>query len=117
MAEKAKPTNNIKYTYIVYVSDRHISRLSEVVSSGLLAVKNTGYRNIALPPLRHQVMWKEIENSDNGSNREIAIGLNRYFMDHPDSKIESIKIIKDDGPTIYAGLILAIEKHKILKRC
>jgi hypothetical protein len=43
------------------------------------------------------------------------MGLNRYFLEHPDPKIESIKIVVDDDPVIYIDLILEIEKYKLLK--
>ncbi len=115
-AEIAKPDSEIKFPDIVFVSDRYISRLSDILSSGLSAADNAGYRYIAFPPLRHDVIWREVENSNSEKNREIAIGLNQYFLDHPDSKIESIKIIIDDDPTVFTELILEIEKHKILKR-
>lgn len=113
--EKAIKMDNIKYPDIIFVSDRYISRLSEIVSSGLSAADKAGYRNIALPPLRHEVMWKIIENSDREKEREIAIGLERFFREHQDSKIESIKLIVDDNPIVFTELILEIEKHKALK--
>jgi len=115
-AEIAKPDSEIKYPDIIFVSDRYISKLSDIVFSGLSAADSAGYKGIAFPPFRHDVIWREIENSDSEKNREIATGLNRYFLDHPDSRIESIEIIVDDDPIVSAKLILEIEKHKILKK-
>lgn len=115
-AEITKPENEIKYPDIIFVSDRYISRLSDIVLSGLSAADSAGYKHIAFPPFRHDAIWREIENSNSEKNREIANGLNRYFLDHPDSRIESIEIIVDDDPVVSAELILEIEKHKILKK-
>jgi len=115
MAEKARLLSNAKYPDILFVSDRYISRLSDIVSSGLSAADKAGYKDVAFPPLRHEVMWKIIENSDSEKNKEIAIGLDRFFREHQDSKIESIKIIVDDNPIVYTELILEIEKHRILR--
>ncbi|MFA6097297.1 MAG: DUF2769 domain-containing protein [Candidatus Paceibacterota bacterium] len=115
-AEIAKPKSEIKYPDIIFVSDRYISRLSDIVISGLSAADSAGFRHIAFPPFRHDIIWREIENSNSEKSREIAAGLNRYFLDHPDSKIESIEIIVDDDSVVFTELILEIEKHKILKR-
>ncbi len=112
---KAKPITCIKYPDLIFVSDRCTSRLSEVVSTGLSSADHAGYKNIALPPFRCEVMWKSVENSSSEKSREIAIGINQYFLDHPDPKIESIKIVVDNNSTIYTELILEIEKHKVLK--
>jgi len=111
----SSPKNDIKHPDIIFVSDRYISGLSHVISSGLSSADNAGYKNVALPPIRYEVMWKEVESSNSEKNREIAIGLKQYFLEHPEPKIESIKIIVDDDPVVYTELILEIEKHKILK--
>lgn len=114
-AEKTIAIDNIKYPDIIFVSDRYISRLSDIVSSGLSAANKARYKNVALPPLRHEVMWKIIENNDSEKEKEIAIGLDQFFREHRDSKIESIKLIVDDNPIVFTELILEIEKHKTLK--
>jgi hypothetical protein len=114
--EKAKQMAGITPPDIIFVSDRYVSRLSDIISSGLSSADGAGYKNVAFSPIHHEVMWKKIEKNDAEKNREIALGLEQYFLEHSEPKIESIKIVVDDDPIVYAELIIEIEKHKMLKK-
>lgn len=81
------------FTNVVFVVDDLQRKLREIVYSGLNAASEAGFKTVTIPAIRKGVMLGQVESSSHETVTEIAIGIEVFIGENPNTSLSKITFV------------------------